>query len=70
MINGEYVSAGPGVDLRTWKLSTITNEKTMAKKLRITATLPPLHPGEVLREEFLDFCDHMNLDAIFEPVKG
>ena len=26
----------------------------MAKKLRIVATLPPLHPGEVLREEFLD----------------
>jgi addiction module HigA family antidote len=25
----------------------------MAKKLRIMATLPPLHPGEVLREEFL-----------------
>ena len=30
-------------------------------------------PGEtqiaVLREEFLDFCDQMNLDAVFEPVK-
>src|SRR5262249_24132349 len=25
----------------------------MAKKLRIVAILPPLHPGEVLREEFL-----------------
>jgi addiction module HigA family antidote len=25
----------------------------MAKKLQIVATLPPLHPGEVLREEFL-----------------
>lgn len=23
----------------------------------------------VLREEFLDFCDQMNLDAVFEPVK-
>ncbi|MDE2304260.1 MAG: glycine cleavage system protein R [Gammaproteobacteria bacterium] len=28
-----------------------------------------LHIG-VLREEFLDFCDHQNLDAIFEPVKN
>ncbi len=27
-----------------------------------------LHIG-VLREEFMDFCDHLNLDAIFEPVK-
>ena len=25
----------------------------MPKKLDIVATLPPLHPGEVLREEFL-----------------
>lgn len=25
----------------------------MAKKLEIVAKLPPLHPGEVLREEFL-----------------
>jgi addiction module HigA family antidote len=25
----------------------------MPKKLRIVAELPPLHPGEVLREEFL-----------------
>jgi addiction module HigA family antidote len=26
----------------------------MPKKLEITARLPPLHPGEVLREEFLE----------------
>jgi addiction module HigA family antidote len=25
----------------------------MAKKIQIVATLPPLHPGEILREEFL-----------------
>ena len=24
----------------------------------------------VLREEFMDFCDHQNLDAIFEPYKS
>ncbi len=23
-----------------------------------------------LREEFLDFCDRLNLDAVIEPVKG
>lgn len=28
-----------------------------------------IHLG-VLREEFMDFCDHLNLDAILEPVKG
>ena len=28
-----------------------------------------IHIG-ALREEFMDFCDHMNLDAILEPLKG
>ncbi len=28
-----------------------------------------LHIG-VLREEFMDFCDSLNLDAILEPVKS
>jgi glycine cleavage system transcriptional repressor len=23
-----------------------------------------------LREEFLDFCDRLNLDAVIEPIKG
>jgi antitoxin HigA-1 len=41
------------VDLRTLKSSIITDGRTMAKKLQTVATLPPLHPGEVLREEFL-----------------
>lgn len=31
-------------------------------------------PAEIsisgLREEFMDFCDEMNLDAVIEPVKG
>lgn len=28
-----------------------------------------LHIG-TLREEFMDFCDRLNLDAILEPIKG
>ena len=24
----------------------------------------------LLREEFLDFCDDLNLDAVMEPIKG
>ena len=31
--------------------------------------IKPVHPGRILREEFMDFCDHLNLDAILEPVK-
>jgi glycine cleavage system transcriptional repressor len=31
--------------------------------------IPPQLPLLSLREEFLDFCDHLNIDAILEPIK-
>jgi glycine cleavage system transcriptional repressor len=38
--------------------------------VRMVVNVPGrIHLG-VLREEFMDFCDHLNLDAILEPVKG
>ncbi|MBS0394833.1 MAG: glycine cleavage system protein R [Proteobacteria bacterium] len=38
--------------------------------LRLVINVPSrIHLG-VLREEFMDFCDHLNLDAILEPVKN
>ncbi len=36
----------------------------------ITITLPPDTHIARLREEFLDFCDELNLDAVLEPLKG
>lgn len=36
----------------------------------MTVNLPPQVHITALREEFLDFCDSLNLDAIFEPLKG
>ena len=38
--------------------------------IRLVINVPSrIHLG-VLREEFMDFCDHLNLDAILEPVKN
>jgi glycine cleavage system transcriptional repressor len=38
--------------------------------VRLVVNVPSrIHLG-VLREEFMDFCDQLNLDAILEPVKG
>jgi glycine cleavage system transcriptional repressor len=31
--------------------------------------VPPQLPLLSLREEFLEFCDHLNIDAILEPIK-
>jgi glycine cleavage system transcriptional repressor len=31
--------------------------------------IPPEVRLLALREEFLDFCDHLNIDAIIEPIK-
>ncbi len=32
--------------------------------------IPTATPVAHLREEFLDFCDHLNLDAIIDPIKS
>jgi glycine cleavage system transcriptional repressor len=36
----------------------------------ITVNIPPDMHIARLREEFLDFCDDLNLDAVLEPMKG
>ncbi|WP_305908306.1 ACT domain-containing protein [Methylomarinum sp. Ch1-1] len=36
---------------------------------RFILTIPPEIRLLSLREEFLDFCDNLNLDAILEPIK-
>lgn len=36
----------------------------------LTINIPASIPVARLREEFLDFCDALNLDAVMEPVKG
>jgi len=38
--------------------------------LYMTVSVPASVHIPMLREDFLDFCDHLNLDAILEPVKG
>ncbi len=38
--------------------------------VQITVNIPGNLQISALRDEFMDFCDHMNLDAIMEPVKG
>lgn len=38
--------------------------------MHITLDVPGSTHIAALRDEFLEFCDQLNLDAIFEPVKG
>ncbi|HHJ13190.1 MAG TPA: glycine cleavage system protein R [Gammaproteobacteria bacterium] len=38
--------------------------------VHITLAVPADTHIASLREEFLDFCDRLNLDAVIEPVKG
>lgn len=55
-------------------LYTDTYRAAHTGALMFTANLTVSIPGEVpishLRDEFLDFCDSLNLDAVLEPVKG
>ncbi len=38
--------------------------------LSMTIEIPAGTHIATLREQFMEFCDHLNLDAILEPVKG
>lgn len=37
--------------------------------VQLTVNVPADLQIAALREEFMDFCDHLNLDAVLEPVK-
>jgi glycine cleavage system transcriptional repressor len=38
--------------------------------VNIIIGIPADMPIAMLREEFMDFCDEFNLDAVLEPIKG
>jgi glycine cleavage system transcriptional repressor len=38
--------------------------------VQMSVNIPSNMQISVLRDEFMDFCDQLNLDAIMEPVKG
>lgn len=56
MINGGSYLGGPMLVPKTWRSSTITQTGRMwppNRSLQMAKKLPPVHPGEILREEFL-----------------
>jgi glycine cleavage system transcriptional repressor len=38
--------------------------------VHMTVDIPASLQISVLRDEFMDFCDQLNLDAVMEPVKA
>lgn len=44
--------------------------QTQMLSLSLTVNLPVSTQIAQLRDEFLDFCDNLNLDAVLEPIKG
>jgi glycine cleavage system transcriptional repressor len=38
--------------------------------VHLTVEIPATLQISALREEFMEFCDQLNLDAVIEPVKG
>jgi glycine cleavage system transcriptional repressor len=43
--------------------------QTSVFSTKFVVLVPPQTHLLSLREEFLDFCDHLNIDAILEPIK-
>ena len=38
--------------------------------VHLTVDIPANQQIALLRDEFMDFCDQLNLDAVIEPIKG
>jgi glycine cleavage system transcriptional repressor len=38
--------------------------------VQMTITIPSTIQLSAIRDEFMDYCDSLNLDAILEPIKG
>jgi len=38
--------------------------------VHLTVDIPASLQIALLRDEFMDFCDQLNLDAVIEPIKG
>jgi glycine cleavage system transcriptional repressor len=38
--------------------------------IHMSVGIPASMPIGPLRDEFMNFCDSMNLDAVLEPIKG
>ena len=49
---------------------TATHTETPMLSVHLTIDLDASSPIAPVREEFFDYCDQHNLDAIFEPVKN
>jgi hypothetical protein len=52
MISGESVLFGVMAIATMWK-SSISMEKGAVKVSKLEALVPPVHPGEILREDFM-----------------
>jgi len=60
-------------DINIEELSTATyaaaHTGTPMFSVHMTVNVPASMHIASLREEFMDFCDELNLDAVLEPVK-
>ena len=69
-LSGFFSSRGIDIgDISTRTYNAAHTGAPMFSVQMIVNTPARVHIG-VLREEFMDFCDHLNLDAIFEPYKN
>lgn len=49
---------------------TATRSNTLMFSLHMAIHIPSTQQISVLREEFMDLCDRLNLDAVIEPYKN
>ena len=65
-----FASRGISIQELTTNSYAAAHTGTPMFSLHMTINVPAHTLIAALRDEFLDFCEQLNLDAIIEPVKG
>ncbi len=67
---GFFSERGINIEDLTTSTYAAAHTGTPMFAVHMTVGIPTSQPIAGLREEFMDYCDGLNLDAVLEPLKG
>jgi len=69
-LTGFFSERGINIEDLTTSTYAAAHTGTPMFAVHMTVGIPANQPIAGLREEFMDYCDGLNLDAVLEPLKG
>ena len=65
-----FSQRGINIEDMTTATYAAAHTRTPMFSVHMSVGIPAKIHISALRDEFMDFCDAMNLDAVLEPIKG